>query len=48
MDCTKSMDKWLDLTHSQIASIIDSFKQKIGGYTVRIAFVGYRDVTINR
>ncbi|CAD8065028.1 unnamed protein product [Paramecium sonneborni] len=43
MDCTGSMQKWIDQAKESISSIIDNFNQAVQSTQIRIAFVGYRD-----
>ncbi|CAD8064174.1 unnamed protein product [Paramecium sonneborni] len=44
MDLTGSMNPWKDEIQSTISNIIREFQQSIKGYSVRVGFVGYRDV----
>ncbi|CAD8109836.1 unnamed protein product [Paramecium sonneborni] len=48
MDCTKTMDPWIQQCHSQIANIIEKFEIQSKPYITRIAFVGYRDIIIEK
>ncbi|CAD8120349.1 unnamed protein product [Paramecium sonneborni] len=43
MDCTGSMQKWIDQAKESISSIIESFNQAVSETQIRIAFIGYRD-----
>ncbi|CAD8169819.1 unnamed protein product [Paramecium pentaurelia] len=43
MDCTGSMEIWIDSARESISSIIDIFNKTVSQTLIRIAFVGYRD-----
>ncbi|CAK89903.1 unnamed protein product (macronuclear) [Paramecium tetraurelia] len=48
MDCTKTMDHWIQQCHSQMASIIEKFQNQNNKYITRVGFVGYRDIIIKK
>lgn len=39
VDCTASMQLWINTIHKEICKVIESFK----GFAMRVGFVGYRD-----
>lgn len=43
-DCTGSMASWIERSKDTLAGIIKNVKDEHGGLTVRVSFVGYRDV----
>ena len=45
MDCTGSMEQWIERAQHTLTQIIDSVRAENEGLTVRVAFVGYRDFT---
>lgn len=44
MDCTSSMNSWIARSKDTLKEIIDKVKHENEGLTVRVAFVGYRDI----
>lgn len=47
MDCTSSMQVWIDRAKETLIEIVDKVVkecQEDGDLTVRISFVGYRDI----
>lgn len=44
MDCTASMEPWIQAAKSQIRSIVDGTKTQYPNAEIKIAFVGYRDI----
>ena len=44
VDCTSSMSEWISRTKETISEIIDSAKTANPDQSVRVAFVGYRDI----
>lgn len=45
MDCTGSMEQWIERAQNTLTQIIDSVRAENEGLLVRVAFVGYRDFT---
>jgi hypothetical protein len=43
MDCTGSMQVWINAARDQIQTIIDQTRQEIGDVIFEVGFVGYRD-----
>ncbi|CAM9496542.1 unnamed protein product [Hapterophycus canaliculatus] len=43
MDCTRSMQSWIDQAKSKLTAIIEQTKKDIANIELRVAFVGYRD-----
>ncbi|CAN0020887.1 unnamed protein product [Scytosiphon promiscuus] len=43
MDCTGSMQSWIDLAKDKLLDIIVQAKKDVTSISVRVAFVGYRD-----
>ncbi len=43
-DCTGSMSSWIQRSKDTLAGIIKNVKDEHAGLTVRVSFVGYRDV----
>ncbi|CAD8089971.1 unnamed protein product [Paramecium primaurelia] len=48
MDCTKTMDRWIQQCHLQMDNIIQNFRNKNKQYITRVGFVGYRDIIIKK
>ena len=46
LDCTASMGSWIQRSKDTLCTIIDSVKAIHPGLTVRVSFVGYRDIGI--
>lgn len=44
MDFTGSMQSWIDACKAHIKGIIEKFTDSIKGCSLRMGFVGYRDV----
>lgn len=44
MDCTSSMQEWIDRCKNHLNQIIDNFKAQHSDMCVRVSFVGYRDI----
>ena len=44
MDCTGSMDRWIEESAQNLCKVIDTVKNTSGfGAKIRVAYVGYRD-----
>ncbi|CAN0297621.1 unnamed protein product, partial [Ectocarpus sp. 8 AP-2014] len=43
MDCTGSMQRWIDQAKTKLLDIIDQAKKDVKNISLRVAFVGYRD-----
>ncbi|CAM9793855.1 unnamed protein product [Ectocarpus sp. 4 AP-2014] len=43
MDCTGSMQSWIDQAKTKLLGIIDQAKKDVTNFSLRVAFVGYRD-----
>jgi hypothetical protein len=43
MDCTGSMDPWIEAAASTLVDIITNIKNKFKGYIFRVAYIAYRD-----
>lgn len=43
MDCTASMDKWIEACKNELKTIVDYILSEHEGTKIRIAFIGYRD-----
>ncbi|CAM9131372.1 unnamed protein product [Ectocarpus fasciculatus] len=43
MDCTGSMQRWIDQAKTKLLDIIDQAKKDVKNINLRVAFVGYRD-----
>ncbi|CAB1113047.1 unnamed protein product [Ectocarpus sp. CCAP 1310/34] len=43
MDCTGSMQRWIDQARTRLLDIIDQAKKDVANINLRVAFVGYRD-----
>ena len=48
LDCTASMGSWIQRSKDTLCTIIDSVKTIHTDLTVRVSFVGYRDIMINQ
>ena len=44
LDCTGSMSSWIQRSKDTLAGIIKNIKSEHVGLTVRVSFIGYRDV----
>ncbi len=44
LDCTSSMSSWIERSKDTLKQIIDHVKNENPGLTVRVCFVGYRDI----
>ena len=44
LDCTSSMSSWIERSKNTLKQIIDHVKSENPGLTVRVSFVGYRDI----
>lgn len=44
LDCTSSMSSWIERSKDTLKQIIDHVKEQNRGLTVRVCFVGYRDI----
>ena len=44
LDCTGSMCSWIQRSKETLTGIIKNVKDEHAGLTVRVAFVGYRDI----
>ena len=44
MDCTGSMSSWISRSKDTLKTIINKVKADNEGLTVRVCFVGYRDI----
>jgi hypothetical protein len=45
LDCTASMCSWINRSKETLADILKNIKKDYAGLKVRVAFVGYRDIT---
>lgn len=45
MDCTSSMQEWIERSKETLHEIINNIKAQNKDLNVRVAFVGYRDIT---
>jgi molybdenum cofactor biosynthesis enzyme MoaA len=45
LDCTASMRSWIVRSKETLADILKNIKKDYAGLKVRVAFVGYRDIT---
>lgn len=43
MDCTGSMQSWIDATKNELFNIINAIKEEFTSILIRVGFVGYRD-----
>ncbi|CAM9867934.1 unnamed protein product [Ectocarpus sp. 4 AP-2014] len=43
MDCTRSMQSWIDQARNKLNDIIEQAKKDVDNLELRVAFVGYRD-----
>lgn len=43
MDCTGSMQSWINATKNELFNIINNIRDEFACISIRIAFVGYRD-----
>eukprot|EP00752_Nemacystus_decipiens_P005758 g5207.t1 len=43
MDCTRSMQSWIDQAKTKLVDIINQAKNDVSNLHLRVAFVGYRD-----
>ncbi|KAJ3440649.1 alpha-protein kinase vwka [Anaeramoeba flamelloides] len=48
VDCTKSMEKWIENVKNKVVDISDFIKKKYNTETLRFAFLGYRDYGVER
>ena len=46
LDCTASMGSWIKRSKDTLCTIIDSVKTNHPALTVKVSFVGYRDIGI--
>ena len=44
MDITGSMADYIEAAKTQVGAIVDQLRQQYAGVTIRLAFVGYRDI----
>jgi vacuole morphology and inheritance protein 14 len=45
VDCTKSMTSWIEKCKEEVKNIITYVKNQHEGVAVRVAFIGYRDIS---
>lgn len=43
MDCTGSMQSWINATKNELFNIIDTIRTEYPFIDIRVSFVGYRD-----
>ena len=44
LDCTGSMASWIERSKNTLKEIIQNFKKENQGLSVRVCFIGYRDI----
>lgn len=43
LDCTASMQSWIDAAKDKIVDTIELIQEKYPGFTIEVGFIGYRD-----